>query len=198
MHPAVLKDFVWNFTFLEIGSVGQRSNYKITRFVVVSKDSLIVSCTVLIEGWYIKVSQMKYFHDLYWQTNKVVNGAHLELSTETLVKFPHLGLISLDLEKKHQKFADFFANHRQLLLSWEIKFIHFRWRKIIYADHDEINPSNQKQIPIKYIGGGSKSCSCPYCKPHTLNLLFILFRNLDLVWNVGLLGNCSMLALFEN
>ena len=33
------------------------------------------------------------------QTNKVVNGAHLELSTETLVKFPHLRLISLDLEK---------------------------------------------------------------------------------------------------
>ena len=33
------------------------------------------------------------------QTNKVVNGAHLELSTETLVKFPHLGVDSLDLEK---------------------------------------------------------------------------------------------------
>ena len=33
------------------------------------------------------------------QTNKVVNGAHLELSTETLVKFLHLRLISLDLEK---------------------------------------------------------------------------------------------------
>ena len=68
----------------------------------------------------------------------------------------------------------------------------------IYADHDEINPSNQKQIPIKYIGGGSKSRGCPYCKPHTLNLLFILFQNLDLLWNVGMVGNCFMLALFEN
>ena len=60
---------------------------------------MIVSSTVLIEVGYIKISQIEYFHDLYWQTNKVVNGAHLELSTETLVKFPHLGLISLDLEK---------------------------------------------------------------------------------------------------
>ena len=40
------------------------------------------------------------------QTNKVVNGAHLELSTETLVKFPHLGLISLDLEKTPQIWLD--------------------------------------------------------------------------------------------
>ena len=40
------------------------------------------------------------------QTNKVVNGAHLELSTETLVKFPRLGLISLDLEKTPQIWLD--------------------------------------------------------------------------------------------
>ena len=32
------------------------------------------------------------------------------------------------------------------------------------------------QIRSKYIGGGSKSCSCPYCKPHTLNHFVSKFR----------------------
>ena len=32
------------------------------------------------------------------------------------------------------------------------------------------------QIRSKYIGGGSKSCSCPYRKPHTLNHFVSKFR----------------------
>ena len=54
------------------------------------------------------------------QTNKVVNGAHLELSTETLVKFPHLGLISLDLEKTPQIWLDS-DNWKMLKKSWNHK-----------------------------------------------------------------------------
>ena len=189
------KIFVWNFTFLETGSFGQRSNYKITRFVVVSKDSLIVSSTVLIEGWYIKVSQIKYFHDLYWQTNKVVNGAHLELSTETLVKFPHLGLISLDLEKNTRNSQTFLQTMDNFLFleklslntsDEEISYMHITMKSI-------------HQIRSKYL-----SNILEVVPNHVVALIvnpipsIILFRNLDLVRNVGLLGNCSMLALFEN
>ena len=57
------------------------------------------------------------------QTNKVVNGAHLELSTETLVKFPHLGLISLDLEKTPQIWLDS-DNWKMLKKSWNHKLFY--------------------------------------------------------------------------
>ena len=53
-----------------------------------------------------KFCKLIIFMTFTCQTNKVVNGAHLELSTETLVKFPRLGLISLDLEKTPQIWLD--------------------------------------------------------------------------------------------
>ena len=176
MHLAVLKDFVWNFTFLETRSVGhsQRSNYRITRFVIVSKDSLIVSSTVLIEGWYIKVSQIKYFHDLYWQTNKVVNGAHLELSTETLVKFPHLGLISLDLEKNTRNSQTFLQTMDNFLFleklslntsDEEISYMHITMKSIhqirskYLSNILEVVPNHVVALIVNPI----LSISCSFC-----------------------------------